>query len=92
MTVKNGKNTEAFEKQKGRGRPKGVPNKATAAIKEMVEAALQNAGGVDYLVRQAEEQPVAFMGLVGKVLPMQISGQLDHAVKVSGALKWQAPQ
>lgn len=62
---------------KGKGRPKGVPNKATAAIKDMIIAALDQAhpeGGVAYLVSQAGENPTAFMGLVGKVLPLQIAG------------------
>lgn len=56
----------------GGGRPPGVPNKLNISIKTMVERALSKAGGVDYLVRQAETNPVAFMGLVGRVLPLQL--------------------
>lgn len=73
MTVKNGSKTEAFEKQKGKGRPKGVKNKVTTAIKDMIVQALDNKGGVAYLEKQADENPVAFMGLVGKVLPIQLT-------------------
>lgn len=62
----------------GRGRPKGSPNKIQAAVKEMVIAALNEAGGVDYLVQQSEENPTAFLTLVGKVLPLQVSGDPDH--------------
>ena len=40
----------------------------------MIERALQKAGGVEYLARQAEQNPVAFMGLVGRVLPLQLAG------------------
>lgn len=40
----------------------------------MVEKALTKAGGVDYLARQAEQNPVAFLGLVGRVLPLQLAG------------------
>ena len=57
----------------GKGRPKGVPNKATIAIKDMVIKALDKSGGVDYLVKQADENPVAFLSLCGKVIPLQIS-------------------
>jgi len=74
----------------GRGRPKGAPNKVTAAIKEMIESALDKAGGVDYLVAQSRENPVAFMGLVGKVLPMQITGageQGEHILAVEWRVK-----
>lgn len=60
---------------RGAGRPKGVPNKHTGALKEMILMALSKAGGVDYLRRQADENPVAFMSLIGRVLPMQVTGQ-----------------
>lgn len=39
----------------------------------MVEKALHKAGGVNYLARQAEKNPAAFMGLVGKILPLQLA-------------------
>jgi len=37
----------------GPGRPKGIPNKATRQIKDMIIAALDKAGGAEYLARQA---------------------------------------
>lgn len=76
----------------GRGRPKGSPNKVTKAIKDMVIEALNNAGGVEYLVGQASTNPTAFLTLVGKTLPLQVAGGLEHQVKVSGALAWKPPQ
>lgn len=60
--------------RKGGGRPKGVPNKNTKALKDMILGALTNAGGEEYLTRQAEENPQAFMGLIGKVLPTELKG------------------
>ena len=66
----------------GKGRKKGVPNKVTADVKAMVLAALDKAGGADYLLRQSDENPVAFMSLVGKVLPMQVTGADGDAVQV----------
>ena len=60
----------------GKGRPKGVPNKVNGAVKEMILKALDEAGGVDYLVKQADANPVAFLTLVGKVLPLQVNA--DH--------------
>jgi hypothetical protein len=56
------------------GSRKGIPNKNTAALKEMILGALDESGGVDYLVKQAREKPVAFLALVGKVLPMTVQG------------------
>lgn len=34
----------------GKGRPKGVPNKFTADVKAMILAALDKAGGAEYLL------------------------------------------
>jgi hypothetical protein len=56
------------------GRQKGVPNKVTGALKDMILGALNEAGGMDYLVEQADANPTAFLTLVGKVLPLQVSG------------------
>ena len=58
----------------GKGRPKGVPNKTNAALKDMILGALDQKGGVDYLVKQADENPTAFLTLVGKVLPLTVQG------------------
>ena len=62
----------------GPGRPKGVPNKINGALKEMILEALESSGGVDYLAKQAESNPTAFLTLVGKVLPMTVSGDSNN--------------
>jgi hypothetical protein len=59
------------------GRKRNVSNKLTRDIREMIRAALDQAGGVKYLVAQAEKNPAAFLTLVGKIIPTQI----DAAVK-----------
>ena len=58
----------------GAGRKSGVPNKITSDVKAMILGALSDVGGQAYLARQAEENPNAFMTLVGKILPMQVTG------------------
>jgi hypothetical protein len=71
----------------GKGRPKGIPNKDTAMIRDMVAQALSQVGGVEYLARVAESHPGPFMGLVGKVMPVQIEGSdggaIQHSIKVT---------
>ena len=62
----------------GKGRKKGVPNKFTGELKEMILRALDGAGGVGYLEQQAKTNPNAFLGLVGKVLPLQVTGAKDE--------------
>ena len=54
----------------GKGRVKGVPNKLTKELKAMILGALDDAGGQAYLAQQAQDNPAAFMTLVGKVLPL----------------------
>ena len=69
-------------KREGAGRPKGVPNKMTKALKEMILGALDDAGGQEYLAKQAEENPSAFMTLIGKVLPLSVTGKVDSTIIV----------
>ena len=59
----------------GIGRVKGVPNKITREVRSMILNALDKSGGVNYLVRQATENPTAFLTLLGKCLPKQITGE-----------------
>lgn len=67
------------------GSRKGAPNKNTAAIKDMILSALANAGGAEYLERRANDPRTAsaFLGLVGKVLPLQIANADDGAFVVT---------
>lgn len=64
------------------GRKKGTENKVTSDIKAMIVGALAAKGGQAYLERQADENPVAFMGLLGKVLPMQVTGENGGALVI----------
>ena len=75
----------AAGRKTGGGSRKGRPNKLTKALKEMVLAALDQAGGEDYLVKCAKEQPVAFLALLGRVLPTTLTGAA-HPVK--HVLEW----
>ncbi len=63
-------------KEKGPGRPKGLQNKVTTQLKEMILTALDNAGGAAYLEERANDPrtAAAFLSLIGKVLPMTIQG------------------
>lgn len=53
------------------GSRKGRPNKFSKIIKTEVLASFGMVGGRDYLVQQARQNPVAYMNLLGKVIPQQ---------------------
>ncbi len=55
----------------GKGRPKGSLNRVNASLKEMILGALNEAGGQNWLARQALENPVAFIALLAKLLPLE---------------------
>lgn len=57
------------------GRKAGVPNKVTGELKDMILGALEGAGGVEYLKARAVDTPGPFLALVGKVLPLQVTGK-----------------
>lgn len=59
---------------KSGGRKKGSKNKVPGEVKAMILQALANKGGVAYLEEQADKSPTAFLALVGKVLPLQVTG------------------
>jgi|SRR5215472_227994 len=66
----------------GGGRPKGAVNKETKLIKDMIIGALCAVGGQDYLARQAEQNPATFLMLVGKVLPLQLTGDPEKPIAI----------
>lgn len=76
--------TAGGPKTPGSGRKKGTPNKVTGDLRSMVLGALADAGGQKYLAKQAEENPTAFLALLGKCLPKDITnsdGSLSEAFR-----------
>lgn len=68
------------------GRVAGTPNKLTGELKDLILGALSNVGGMKYLETQAKESPTAFLTLVGKVLPLQVTGKDDKPLIPEGAV------
>lgn len=78
---------ESFKKggKPGPGRPKGLQNKLTQSIKEMIEGALSEVGGQAYLVEQARANPTAFLALLKAAMPKDIQGQINGNFTVTWA-------
>lgn len=70
-------------KRPGAGRPAGSVDKGNAMIREMIVEALHGVGGVDYLIDCAQDPKTktAFLGLIGKVMPVQVSGDQENPIK-----------
>lgn len=83
--VKKTENNGIGKGKPGPGRPKGSPNKTTALLKDAIIQAATNAGGDDglegYLQARALDSPKAFLSLLGKVLPMQVTGADGAPIK-----------
>ena len=75
----------------GPGRPKGSTNKTSGKLKEAILLAAEEVGsdgaGKDgltgYLTHVAKTDTKAFSTLLGKVLPMQVTGEDGGPVEVS---------
>ena len=57
----------------GPGRPKGLPNRQTVAIKEAIERAFEKLGGTDYLVHVGQSDPRTFCALLSRLLPTKLA-------------------
>jgi hypothetical protein len=75
----------------GKGRAAGTPNKTTKTLKEAILKAAELSGRdqkgkeglVGYLRRVADEDVKAFSGLLGKVLPLQVTGEDGGPVQIA---------
>ena len=55
------------------GRAKGTQNKLTLSVKEAVENAFQELGGMSYLVHVGRTDPRTFCALLSKLLPTKLA-------------------
>jgi len=65
------------------GRQQGSGNALTDKLKDMIEGALDDAGGKAYLAEQAQKCPQAFLALVSKLIPrdLNVSGEIRHTLE-----------
>lgn len=82
----------------GKGRKKGAVNKTTAVLKDAIllaatQTGLDGAGTgglVGYLRSLAQSEPKAFSSLLGRVLPLQITGEGGGPVVIKASSEDQA--
>jgi hypothetical protein len=87
MWGQNMANAGTFKKgEKKPNQGKRGPGKTTLAVKEAFREAFDNLGGVDALVRWAQENPTDFYKLASKLIPTEVRGpgdQGEHTFQVS---------
>ncbi len=90
MTVKNATNTvPAFERQKGKGRPKGAVNKTTTTAKEAIALAAEGLGGTPRLIAWAREDAKNEHAFWASIYPRLIPLDVNATIAVSmEARKW----
>lgn len=68
--------------RKGRGRPKGSPNKTTKAAKEMIAEVAAGLGGAERMLAWAKEAPenerAFWVQVYPKMLPLTVGGDPDN--------------
>jgi hypothetical protein len=69
-------------KYEGAGRKAGTPNKLNKSIAEMIDGALDAKGGQKWIEQQMDNNPQAFMALIGKRLP--------RVIEATVAVKWES--
>lgn len=66
--------------QKTGGRKKGTPNRMTASLADAIDKAFEQAGGAEYLVTVARDDPKTFCALLGKRLPKDITHNVSTSL------------
>jgi hypothetical protein len=70
--------------KRGKGRPRGSPNKVQAAAKAILEEVVERLDGADGLYAWAQQNESAFwLHLFPKLLPLNVRGTLDvsHTIR-----------
>lgn len=72
-----------FKAQMGRGRVKGVRNKLTREVKEVISQVFEDIGGINAFGKWAQAEKTEFYKMYAKLLPIQLQGAgVDGAFQV----------
>lgn len=82
-------------RREGAGRKAGSTGATNKLLKDAIIAAAEAVGAdgegadgmIGYLTQRAKDQPVAFMGLLGKVIPLTLQGDPDKPLHVQHDIK-----
>ena len=90
-----GQGNKITGRKPGPGRPKGSPNKTTAAAKEVISEAAEKLGGAKRLLAWIKEdganERAFWTSIYPKLLPLQVSGEDGGPIRVA-AVEWRIVQ
>lgn len=90
MTVKETENNGRFRKgdprPQGAGRKPGSINKTTRTVKQAIEGAFENVGGVEWLENLARTDPRTFAVLLAKLVPSDVRFEQPPVFKLVNAV------
>ena len=61
----------------GMGRPAGIANKTTRALKEALLEAFDRGGGVDWLLALMKDEPKTFASLLARLIPTESATKME---------------
>ncbi len=71
---------------RGKGRPKGSPNKTTREAKDAIAMVAEGLGGPDRMLAWAQEDPqnerIFWQAIYPKLLPLTLSGDQNNPVRI----------
>jgi hypothetical protein len=67
----------------GKGRPVGATNLVNRTLKEAILQSFNKIGGVNWLVKLADTHPPVYATLLGRVLPLEVTGANGGPLVVS---------
>jgi hypothetical protein len=70
----------------GPGRPKGLPNKSTVAVKQALQMAFEGVGGVPALTEWARENQGEFYKLYAKLLPTEVKADVNVSITLEALI------
>lgn len=71
------------------GRVKGTPNKVTTAAREAFQSAFDEVGGIQKLAEWAGDNLTEFYKLYGRLIPIDLQGDLHHEGTLE--ITWRKP-
>jgi hypothetical protein len=72
---------EVTKRPKTGGRQRGTKNKSTVRLEALLRLALKREGGVEYMQRIARDFPVAFCGMLARLIPSEIIANVDATLR-----------